>query len=139
MDVSVDEWTRNNLQIANVTDNIYSVTTDGTTVWVLTVSGTTSTNFYKCCTDDFSEPASPIDSDAGADNNDRLPDIDMTCPSSTNCKIVYEDDIDATAPLLKFVDCDDETCSTSTVTTLDSDLGAADDLTGMSIYCVVST
>jgi hypothetical protein len=41
-------WTTSNTQIANVTDNIYSVTTDGTSLWVLTVSGTTATNFYKC-------------------------------------------------------------------------------------------
>jgi len=136
-DASLNKWTRNKLTIASVTDNVYSVTTDGTTVWVLTVSGTTSTNFYKCCTDDFAE--TPIDSDAGGNGQDDVSDIDMFCPASTDCKIVYTDDIDTTAPTLIFADCNDETCSAPTLTTVDSDIGAAGDQAGVSIYCPAAT
>jgi len=137
VDVSVDEWTKNNLQIANVTDNVYSVTTDGTTFWVLSVSGTTATNFYSCCTADFSE--TQVDSDAGANGQDGISDIDMFCVTSTDCKIVYTDDIDSAAPTLIFVDCNDETCSApDATTTIDTDIGAAGDQTGVSIYCVAT-
>ena len=128
------EWITNNLQIANVTDNVYSVTTDGTNSWVLSVSGTTATNFYSCCTADFAE--TQVDADAGANGQDGISDIDMYCVTSTDCKIVYTDDIDAAAPTLIFVDCDNEACSSKTVTTLDSDIGAAGDQAGPSIFCV---
>jgi len=136
VDVSVDEWTKNNLQIANVTDNVYSVTTDGTTFWVLSVSGTTATNFYSCCTADFAE--TQVDSDAGANDQDGISDIDMYCVTSTDCKIVYTDDIDSADPILTFVDCDNEDCSSKTVTPLDSNIGAAGDQAGVSIYCVAT-
>ncbi|MBI2021504.1 glycosyltransferase [Candidatus Daviesbacteria bacterium] len=131
------DWTTNNLTIASVTDNVYSVTTDGTTVWVLSVSGTTSTNFYKCCTTDFTETS--IDSDTGAIGYDGLSDIDMYCVSATDCKFVYTDDLDTTAPKLIFRDCDDATCSTGTTTTLDSDIGDSSDAANPSIWCVSST
>ena len=136
---SGDEWYRNNLTIASVTDNIYSVTTDGTTVWVLTVSGTTATNFYSCCTDDFAE--TQIDADAGGNNQDTASDIDMFCVTSTDCKIVYTDDIDTKAPTLIFVDCDNEDCSTSQSTTIDSDIapGAVSGVVANpAIWCVAT-
>jgi hypothetical protein len=41
-------WTSANNTIASVTDDIYSVTTDDTNIWALSVSGTTATNLYKC-------------------------------------------------------------------------------------------
>ena len=41
----------------------------------------------------------------------------IACPSSTDCKIAY---YDLTNTALKFVDCDNETCSSGTVNTLDS-------------------
>ncbi len=139
-DVSLDEWTRNNLTIASVTDNVYSVTEDGTTLWVLTVSGTTATNFYSCCTGDFAQTV--LDPDTGATDHDLASDIDMFCVTSTDCKIVYTDDIDVGGgggPDLVFVDCDDETCSgPPTPTVLDSDIGGAGDVANPAIYCVAT-
>ncbi|MBI2327808.1 glycosyltransferase family 2 protein, partial [Candidatus Curtissbacteria bacterium] len=126
-------WSRQNITIASVTDNIYSVTTDGTTVWILTVSGTTATNMYKCCTADIVE--TQVDSDAGATGHDSISDIDMFCVAADDCKIVYTDDIDTT-PTLIFVDCNDEDCSTKTVTTLDADIGDSLDQAGASVFCV---
>lgn len=42
------EWTNTSVQIANITDNVYSATTNGTDVWVLTKSSTTGTNLFRC-------------------------------------------------------------------------------------------
>jgi murein DD-endopeptidase MepM/ murein hydrolase activator NlpD len=133
-DASFDEWTNNNTLIAAVADSTYSVTTDGTSVWVLTQNGSTATRLYSCCTTDFA--STTIDSDTGANDQDGLSDVDIFCPTADNCKIVYTDDIDTAAPLLRFVDCNDEACSSPTVTTLDTDLGDAGDQAGASIYCV---
>lgn len=135
-DVSADDWTTNNMTISAVTDNIYSVVTDGTTLWVLSVSGTTATNFYSCCASDIAE--TQLDADAGGNGQDNVSQIKMFCPAADNCKIVYTDDIDTAAPTLKFVDCNNESCSSPTVTTVDSDIGAAGDQAGASIYCVAA-
>lgn len=40
-------WTTYDTAIAAVTDSTFSATTDGTNIWVLSVSGTTGTNLYK--------------------------------------------------------------------------------------------
>lgn len=128
------DWTRKNIQIANVTDSVYSVVERDAEIFVLTVSGTTATGLYKCCTEDIAETS--VDSDAGTIDQDGVSDIDMFCPASGNCKFVYTDDIDTATPTLKFVDCNDETCSAPTITTLDADIGAAGDQAGPSIYCV---
>jgi hypothetical protein len=62
----------------------------------------------------------------------------MYCTSSTDCKVVFTDNIDAD-PDLVFRDCDDEDCSTGTSTVLDADIGAATDQAGASVYCVTAT
>lgn len=136
LDVSVDEWTTNNLQIANVTDTVYSVVTDGTTVWVLSVSSTTAATLYSCCSADFAE--TQLDSDAGSNGQDNASDIAMFCVAADDCKIVYTDDIDTTAPTLTFIDCDNESCSTNQATVIDSDIGAANDVANPAIYCVAT-
>jgi len=53
------EWTTTNTTIASVTDNVYSVTTDGTNLWVLSVSGSTATNFYKYDGASWTAPTAP--------------------------------------------------------------------------------
>ena len=57
-------WSVENTTIASVTDNFYSVTSDGTSLWVLSVSGTTATNFYSCPTgcdgDSWSSQTAPF-------------------------------------------------------------------------------
>lgn len=143
-DVSNTEWRRNNQQIANVTDNVYSVTTDSTSIWILSVSGTTDTNFYKCCTASTGlVETATIDSDIGGMTDEADNDIDMDCPSATNCKIVYIDDQDVSAaPKLVFVDCEDANCSTygsGTPRNIDSDIGSSGSNMGEpAIYCVTS-
>lgn len=136
LDTGADEWVLNNLTIASVTDSLYSIVSDQAAtpkVWVLSTDANTDTNFYTCCTADFVE--NQIDSDAGANNDDGDSDIDMFCPAEDNCKFVYTDSIDAD-PDLVFVDCNDTDCDTPVTTVLDSDIGAANDQAGASIYCV---
>lgn len=52
-------WTSSNTTIAAVTDSVYSLTTDGTDLWVLTVSGTTATNFYEYSGGSWSTKTAP--------------------------------------------------------------------------------
>lgn len=131
------DWIRNNLTIASVTDSTYSVTTDGTTVWILSISGTTTTNFYSCCTANIT--TSTVDSDTGSASQDNVSDVKMYCVSTTNCKFVYTDDLDTTAPILKFVDCSDAGCTSPTSTSVDTDIGASGDQAGASVYCLSDT
>lgn len=135
-DASLDEWQNQDTTIAAITDSEYSVTTDGTNIWVLTRNGSTDTRLYKCCTNDLVE--TQIDSDAGSNGQDNVSDISMFCPTEDNCKIVYTDDMDTSAPLLKFVDCNDADCSSPTISTIDTDIGASGDQAGADIYCVAS-
>ncbi len=136
-DAALDEWQNQNTTIAAITDGEYSVTSDGTNIWVLTRNGTTDTRLYKCCTADLVE--TQIDSDAGSNGQDNVSDISMFCPTEDNCKIVYTDDLDsATAPLLKFVDCNNADCTAPTISTIDTDIGASGDQAGADIYCVAS-
>jgi hypothetical protein len=77
--------------------------------------------------------------------NSSIPN-DITCPTSTNCKIIYSD---ASQGETNFVDCDDATpggveCDTVTITTIDELSGNNGSGSGvgnesLSIYCVSST
>ena len=121
-EATLDEWVKNNLTIASVTHNIYSATTNGTTVWVL-AADTTQTDdalLYSIGTDDWAETT--IDSDAGGNNQDGISDLDIFCVSATDCKLVYTDLIDTASPDIIFVDCNDAACSSNTPTTLDADI-----------------
>ncbi len=132
-DTTADDWKEQQL-IANVSDTTYSVTTDGTKIWVLSQNSTTGTRLYKRNGAEIVE--TQIDSDAGANGDDADSEISMFCTSASDCKIVYTDDIDTAAPTLIFRDCDDEDCSTGASTTLDSDIGAANDQAGASVFCL---
>jgi hypothetical protein len=107
------EWIENSQVIANVSDSVYSVANSSTDVWVMTVSGTTATNFYHYpkASAGLVETSSAVDSDVGAAADEQDNDVDITCPSVTNCKIVYIDNQDTTTPDLDFVDCDNADCS----------------------------
>jgi hypothetical protein len=138
-DPSRNDWRRNNQTIASVTDNVYAVTTDGTDIWVLSVSGTTATNFYTCCTDDMNETS--IDSDTGLISAGVLntTDVDIVCLTSSDCKLVYVDNYGTAGPDLVFVDCDNESCSSSTSTVIDSDIGNADYRGSPAMYCLTTS
>ncbi len=145
-DASRDEWRRNNQQIANVTDDVYSVLSDGTNFWVLTKTGTgstsTDTGFYKCCTASTGavETSTAIDTDIGGaavDTSNSV--INMDCITATDCKIVYIDALDTSAPILMFVDCDNADCSSKTSTNIDSDVGSADYGGSPGIFCPTAT
>ncbi len=139
-DVALDEWTRNNQQIANVADSVYSVTTDGTTIWILSKSGTTAANLYSLNTSTSDITETQIDSAASATNGqDNVSDIDMYCISDTDCKIVYTDLISDAAPDLIFVDCNNAVCSSSTAVTLTSDCGVASAGCNPAIHCSSGT
>jgi hypothetical protein len=45
-DDNLTEWRSNNQQIVLDTDTVYSVTTDGTTIWVLMQNGTASADLF---------------------------------------------------------------------------------------------
>lgn len=123
--VLANEWVDNNITVASVTHNIYSVVSDGTTVWILAADTTQNDEalLYSCCSDDISN--TQIDADAGGNGQDISSDIDIFCVSDTDCKLVYTDNIDSTGSQdLVFVDCDDATCSTSQSYTIDADLDA---------------
>jgi len=134
-EVTNNEWVRNNLTIASVSHNIYSVVTNGTTIWVLALD--TSQNdevfLYSCCTDDISSVS--IDADTGANSQHDDSGIDIFCVSATDCKIVYVDNMDSAGSQdLVFVDCDDATCSSSQSFTIDADLDGDTDGTSINIY-----
>lgn len=83
-----------------------------------------------------------IDSDTGDATHAGNPRI--FCPSATNCKIVYGDNLAGTAPDAVFIDCGDATCSgtagtctsgTRTCTIVDTDLGAADTQFRGDVFC----
>jgi len=132
------DWVNNNMTVAQITDDMYSVTTDGIYVWILTKSGTTGTNLYKCCKESYTPTV--IDSDIGDGSEENIP-IDMYCVAANDCKIVYTDDVDTTSPDATFVDCNDTICSSNTATDLDIDTGGANDAAGSyesAIYCVAT-
>ena len=66
------------------------------------------------------------DQNVGGEQRDKA----IFCPTATDCKIVYRD---GTNQDLKFIDCDDATCSVSTTTTVDSTGNVGID---PSIYCI---
>jgi cellulose synthase/poly-beta-1,6-N-acetylglucosamine synthase-like glycosyltransferase/transposase-like protein len=99
-------WVGSNITIASVTDNMYSVASDGTTTWVLSQSGTTDTNFYR-----IGQYESTLDSAI----NGNLAYVDIACPTSGDCKIVYTD---PSTSLAYFVDCNDTACSSPTITAI---------------------
>ncbi|MBP9745422.1 MAG: hypothetical protein KBD41_08540 [Saprospiraceae bacterium] len=122
-EADLDEWVRNNLTIASVTHNVYSVASDGTTVWVLVADTTQNDDvlLYSCCTDDWA--TTTIDSDIGTTGDGKRSNLDIFCVTDTDCKIVYTDNIDSTGSQdLVFVDCDDATCSSPQSFTIDADL-----------------
>ena len=142
-DATRDEWRRNNQTIASVTDTIYSVTTDGTNIWVLSVDTSTNQNtrLYSCCTDDLAEFL--IDSDTGESGDEQETEMDIWCPASdpANCKVVYVDNLHTMGPDLMFVDCDDENCSTfgsGTPRVIDSDTGSSTNAPSPALFCVTS-
>ena len=142
-DASRDEWRRNNQTIGSVTDTIYSVTTDGTNIWALSVDTSTNQNtrLYSCCTADIAEFL--IDSDTGSSGDEQDTEMDIWCPTSdpANCKVVYVDNLETAGPDLVFVDCDDENCSTfgsGTPRVIDSDTGSATNAPSPALFCVTS-
>ncbi|HEY4510051.1 MAG TPA: hypothetical protein VJC15_03645, partial [Candidatus Paceibacterota bacterium] len=52
-------WSASNTQIAAQTDSVYSLTTDGTNLWLLTVDSTTAAAFYKYNGTTWSTETSP--------------------------------------------------------------------------------
>lgn len=143
-DSSLQEWRRNNVVIASTSDNVYSVTSSSSDVWILSVSGTTSTKFYHypVASTGINETSSAIDTDIGASGDEQIIDVDITCPSVTNCKIVYVDGQDETTPSLNFVDCDNADCSSlgsGTPREIDTDVGSSSEHdANPSIFCVTS-
>lgn len=138
-DSSRNEWRRNNQTIAADTDDTYSATTDGTNVWLLSKSGTTATNFYHYpkANTGLTE-SSPIDSDIGSSGDEQDTEMDISCPTADNCKIVYVDNLETAGPDMTFVDCNDEACSSPTITVLDTDVGSATVAASPALFCVTS-
>lgn len=142
-DVTENEWKMNNMTIASVADNIYSSVTNGTKTWVLSdaAADSTDTNFYtlnNAVNTDFAEQS--LDADAGANNQDGTSDIDMFCVAADDCKIVYTDDQDVTnTPVLRFIDCNNASCSSSNSRALDSDCGDENIACNPAISCSSGT
>ncbi|KKR86854.1 MAG: Glycosyl transferase, family 2, partial [Candidatus Curtissbacteria bacterium GW2011_GWA1_41_11] len=122
-------WPISNNTIATVTDNIYAATTDAVTTWLLTVSGTTATNFYTLGLPSYSD----IDTAAGTNVN--LGKVSVYCPAAdaTDCKVVYSDGTDGD---VTFADCNDAACSAPTINDIDTDVGV---FSRVSIYCPTAT
>src|SRR3989344_5904466 len=117
-------WPISNNTIASVTDNFYAATTDAVTTWLLTVSGTTATNFYTLGLPSYSD----IDTDVTGTGT-----VSIYCPTATDCKVAY---FDATDGDITFADCNNAACSAPTITDIDTDVGT----TGKtSIYCPTAT
>lgn len=141
-DVTDNEWHLNNLTIASVTDNVYSSTTNGTKVWVLTddAANSTDTNFYtlnNAVNQDFSETT--VSSGTSGNDQDGLSALDMSCVAADDCKFVYTDDMDSNGPDVIFVDCNNASCSSATSVTIDSDCGAAGENCNPAIHCSSGT
>lgn len=100
-------WAVGNTTIADITNSTFSLVTDGTTSWILTVSGTTATNFYRI----GANQTAAIDSTINLNRSM----VDIACPAGDNCKIVYWDPSNTR---VKFVDCNDTACSAPTITVL---------------------
>jgi cellulose synthase/poly-beta-1,6-N-acetylglucosamine synthase-like glycosyltransferase/transposase-like protein len=107
---SGNAWAVSNTTIESVTDSAYSVVSDGSDVWVLSQSGTTSTNFYQI----GGITETTVASDLAAN---RL-FTDIHCPASGDCKIVYSD---PAVSISYFVDCDSTSCSAPTITSLNTE------------------
>jgi len=123
-------WTASNVTIDSVTDNVYDLTTNGTNVWVLSVSGTTATNLY-------TYSGSPVKiNDIDTDVGSNAVDPSIYCPTADDCKVVYYDASD-TDGNITFADCNDASCSSPTINVIDivGPFGAI----GPSIYCPTAT
>ena len=116
-------WPISNNTIASVTDNFYAATTDAVTTWLLTVSGTTATNFYTLGLPSYSD----IDTDVTGTGT-----VSIYCPTATDCKVAY---FDATDGDITFADCNNAACSAPTITDIDTDVGGALNPGQASIYC----
>ncbi len=144
LDSDFNEARENLTTIANVSDDTYSVASDGTNVWVLSKTSSTATKMYHypMASTGAVQTSSAIDSDIGTSGSEGRDDVDITCPSATNCKIVYIDDHDTTTPALVFVDCDNADCSsfgTGTPREIDTDVGSSSEMdANPSIFCFSS-
>ncbi|MDP2632263.1 MAG: hypothetical protein Q8P25_00880 [Candidatus Curtissbacteria bacterium] len=116
-------WTTSNTTIASVTDNIYSVTTDGTNLWALTVSGTTATNFYKFNGSTWGKSSIDIDTDVASGDANTTSDaaVSIYCPAQNDCKLAYFDKTDGD---ITFVDCNGADCDAPTINDVDTDVGS---------------
>ena len=115
-------WPITNVTVASVTDNFYDVTTDGTSLWVLTVSGTTATNFYKI------NPPIFYDYDTAAG----LKTSAIYCLATDDCKVVYS----GSSTNLSFVDCNNADCSSNSISSLATTAINEQDA---DLYCPTST
>ncbi len=71
-------WTTSNYTISPATDNVYSATTDGTKIYLLSASGTTATNFYVYSNSSWLLAASPWSSETN------IISVSLTYVSKTN-------------------------------------------------------
>lgn len=143
-DTVENEWKTVDLNIASNTDNTYSVVTDGAATpktWILTQDAlnTTDTNFYTLNAANFDFAETEVDADVGAANQDGLQDIDMFCVTADDCKLAYIDNMDTTTPDIVFRDCNNASCSSSTLQTLDTDCGTTNSVCNPKIHCSSAT
>lgn len=140
-DATYNEWRRNHTLIANVTDTTYSVVTDSSNdVWVLSQNGTTATRLYHYPQASTGmDGGTQIEADAGDTADDGDSYMDIECPTATNCKIVFIDNMEsAGSPDLVFRDCDDATCSSGTSFIIDSDVGDGEEGGNPRMHCPAS-
>ena len=115
-------WINSNETLAQVSDNVYDVATDGNAVFIPTVSGSSTVSLYSYSA--LAPAITDIDTDAGTSGQ-----ASIYCPAADDCKVAFFDSTDGD---ITFADCNDATCSAPTITDIDTDAGT----TGkVSIYC----